>query len=268
MAIIYTYPTKAAPTADDLVLISDATDSNKTKNAKISSIQSLVSGVDSVNGLAGAVLLDSTTGVSGNNLTRTTTSGTNTISYSLSNALNTITDVEEGDFTPTLEYYDKSSTTWVEWTKNPDGTTNADRTYDTGDNFSGKYTKVNKGVILRFRCYVINAGSPFDVGGLRVSMPFSFFSGNSLSVSFSQSLSMAAINVTSISRTWVSGNHCYLMQENVSAGNDTSVFPVAAATTTPTPVPQVYFSSFSTSLTYRLRTGTNLFNAGGACRIN
>ena len=259
MAIIYTYPTKAFPTSEDLVLISDAADSNKTKNAKISSIQSLVSGVNSVNGLAGAVLLDSTTGVSNNNLTRTTTPGTNTISYQLADHLNDITVVEEGDFNPTLEYMDKSSGNWFEWTVNPNGTPNADRTY--GD-FSGKYTRVNNGVILRFRCYAINAGSAFDVGGLRISMPFSFFSGNALSVSFTQSLANAANNNTSISRTWVSGNRCYLLQENVSAGNDTAVFPAAAATTTPTPVPQVYFSTFSTSLTYRLGNGTTFLNAG------
>jgi hypothetical protein len=260
MAIIYTYPTKAFPTSEDLVLISDAADSNKTKNAKISSIQSLVSGVNSVNGLADAVLLDSTTGVSNNNLTRTTTPGTNTISYQLADHLNDITVVEEGDFNPTLEYMDKSSGDWFEWTVNPDGTPNADRTYDTGSNFSGKYTRVNNGVILRFRCYAINAGSAFDVGGLRIAMPFSFFSGNALSVSFTQSLANAANNNTSISRTWVSGNRCYLLQENVDAGTDTTVFPAG--------VPQVYFSTFSTSLTYRLGSGTTFLNAGGACRIN
>ncbi len=258
MAIIYTYPTKSAPTADDLVLISDAADGNKTKNAKISSIQSLVSGVNSVNGLAGAVLLDSTTAVSNNNLTRTTNAGTNTISYQLADHLNDITAFEEGDFNPTLEYLDKSSGNFFEWTKNPDGTTNADRTYA---DFSGKFTKINKGVILRFRCELVNASSAFDVGGLRIAMPFSFFSGNSLSVSFTQPVSNAALNNTSISRTWVSGNKCYLLQENVKAGTDTAVFgnPV---------VPQVYFSTFATSLTYRIGPGTTYLNAGGACRIN
>ena len=30
MAIIYTHPTKASPAADDLILISDSADSNKT----------------------------------------------------------------------------------------------------------------------------------------------------------------------------------------------------------------------------------------------
>ena len=79
MAIIYTYPTKNTPKSNDLVLISDTDDNNKTKNATISSIQSLVSGVNSINGLAGAVLFDS-----GINLRVTETLSSNTIKYSLS----------------------------------------------------------------------------------------------------------------------------------------------------------------------------------------
>tara|TARA_Y100001938_G_scaffold3842_1_gene4790 strand:- start:405 stop:680 length:276 start_codon:yes stop_codon:yes gene_type:complete len=35
MAIIYTYPTKGAPTSDDLILISDASDNNATKSATL-----------------------------------------------------------------------------------------------------------------------------------------------------------------------------------------------------------------------------------------
>tara|TARA_R100001510_G_C7642920_1_gene200475 strand:+ start:320 stop:1867 length:1548 start_codon:yes stop_codon:yes gene_type:complete len=38
MAIIYTYPTKATPNDNDLILISDSEDSNKTKQVKISSL--------------------------------------------------------------------------------------------------------------------------------------------------------------------------------------------------------------------------------------
>ena len=33
MPIIYTYPTKGAPTSADLILISDASDNNATKSA-------------------------------------------------------------------------------------------------------------------------------------------------------------------------------------------------------------------------------------------
>ena len=35
MPIIYTYPTKASPTSDDLILISDAADDKKTKSATL-----------------------------------------------------------------------------------------------------------------------------------------------------------------------------------------------------------------------------------------
>ena len=38
MAIIYTYPTKATPNANDLILISDSQDSNKTKQVTIASL--------------------------------------------------------------------------------------------------------------------------------------------------------------------------------------------------------------------------------------
>lgn len=38
MAIIYTYPTKAIPANDDLILISDSADSNKTKQITVSSL--------------------------------------------------------------------------------------------------------------------------------------------------------------------------------------------------------------------------------------
>tara|TARA_B100000900_G_scaffold331835_1_gene292613 strand:- start:886 stop:1665 length:780 start_codon:yes stop_codon:yes gene_type:complete len=255
MAIIYTYPTKAAPTADDLVLISDAADSNKTKNAKISSIQSLVSGVNSVNGLAGAVLLDSTTGVSGNNLTITTTPGTNTISYKLNDNLNDITDYEEGIFTPTLEYYDKSSTTWIEWTKNPDGTVNSNRVYNQQ---IGNYVKTNKNVSLSLRCYVQNNDtSAFDCGGVRLSLPFNLNSASSLAVGFTQSSGNASTNSTSMSRAWTGQSYVYMLREEAIAGTDTDVFGNP-------PVPQIYFQSFSTSLTYRLRIGQTTFNMSGS----
>ena len=38
MAIIYTYPTKATPNTNDLILISDSQDSNKTKQVAIGSL--------------------------------------------------------------------------------------------------------------------------------------------------------------------------------------------------------------------------------------
>lgn len=48
MAIIYTYPVKATPVDNDLILISDSADSNKTKQVTVASIKGLTSGVTSV----------------------------------------------------------------------------------------------------------------------------------------------------------------------------------------------------------------------------
>ena len=45
MAIIYTYPVKASPAADDLILISDSADSNKTKQIKVSDLPSSGAGI-------------------------------------------------------------------------------------------------------------------------------------------------------------------------------------------------------------------------------
>jgi hypothetical protein len=45
MAIIYTYPVKVTPAANDLILISDSADSNKTKQIKISSLPSSGAGI-------------------------------------------------------------------------------------------------------------------------------------------------------------------------------------------------------------------------------
>jgi len=73
MAIIYTYPTKASPAADDLILISDSADSNKTKQIKVSSLPGGSSaGVSSLNTLTGAVTITGGTNVTlttvGNNI--------------------------------------------------------------------------------------------------------------------------------------------------------------------------------------------------------
>ena len=56
MAIIYTYPTKAVPNANDLILISDSEDSNKTKQVKISTLPGgSGSGVSSVTSANAAI---------------------------------------------------------------------------------------------------------------------------------------------------------------------------------------------------------------------
>ena len=63
MSIIYTYPTKATPANDDLILISDSADSNKTKQVKVSSLPGgSGSGVSSVTSANAAITVtDSTT---------------------------------------------------------------------------------------------------------------------------------------------------------------------------------------------------------------
>ena len=73
MAIIYTYPVKAIPANDDLILISDSADSNKTKQVKVSSlpggsssgVTQIIAGnnvtIDPVNGL-GAVTVNASGG--------------------------------------------------------------------------------------------------------------------------------------------------------------------------------------------------------------
>ena len=63
MAIIYTYPTKAIPNANDLILISDSQDSNKTKQVTVASLPGgSGSGVSSVTSANAAITVaDSTT---------------------------------------------------------------------------------------------------------------------------------------------------------------------------------------------------------------
>ena len=50
MAIIYTYPTKATPALEDLILISEMSAKKLTKNATIASLKETINVVDSFNG--------------------------------------------------------------------------------------------------------------------------------------------------------------------------------------------------------------------------
>jgi hypothetical protein len=209
MAIIYTYPTKAAPTADDLVLISDAADSNKTKNAKISSIQSLVSGVNSVNGLAGAVLFNA----GSSNLVQSKNTGTNTISYDLASSptiagtltaagLNipqaghdspdtTITHFEQGLWTPNLQYYDGSLYYDVVGGSAPVAGASYIETP------IGYYTRLNGFVTLHMKLRLTNSGSVFDCKGLRLTnIPFTadIYGGGGNMMIFSYSSSNGSSN--------------------------------------------------------------------------
>ena len=95
MAIICTYPTKAAAAAD-LVLISDSADENKTKNASIASIRDAINVVDvisagpgiSVSNPTGNVTIGNTgvlSLIAGSNISLSGSTGNITISTSASN---------------------------------------------------------------------------------------------------------------------------------------------------------------------------------------
>jgi len=228
MAIIYTYPTKAFPTSEDLVLISDAADGNKTKNAKISSIQSLVSGVNSVNGLAGAVLLDAAS----SNLVRTTTPSTNTISYDLASSPtvtgtmtaesgiklkpggSTMSEYEEGSYYPWVQYciYNQSTQEldWFDW----GGSENTDwynQTYES----SGNYVKSGKILHFSFRSYPRNQSSQrFMCNGIRIKLPFNCKTG-SLAKGFTAGLSHYLNNTQGIDGGWVSGGYLYMLVSQI-----------------------------------------------------
>jgi hypothetical protein len=73
MSIIYSYPIKGAPANNDLILISDSSDSNQTKQIRVSTLPGGSSaGVSFINALNGAVTLTGGTGVTlntvGNNI--------------------------------------------------------------------------------------------------------------------------------------------------------------------------------------------------------
>lgn len=80
MAIIYTYPTKSTPTLGDLILISDTSAKNLTKNATISSLKDAIDVVDSLNSLTGAINI-----TGGTNITVTPSGQNIEISTSASN---------------------------------------------------------------------------------------------------------------------------------------------------------------------------------------
>ena len=82
MAIIYTYPVKTTPANDDLILISDSADGNKTKQIKVSSMPGTQgSGITSLNNATGA---DQTLAVgAGTPLLISTNTNTNTHTFTM-----------------------------------------------------------------------------------------------------------------------------------------------------------------------------------------
>jgi hypothetical protein len=78
MAIIYTYPTKATPANDDLVLISDSADGNKTKQVKMSNMPGASgAGITQLNGQT----LATQSFANDVNVTITSAAGTHTLGW-------------------------------------------------------------------------------------------------------------------------------------------------------------------------------------------
>ena len=78
MAIIYTYPTKATPASDDLVLISDSADGNKTKQVKMSNMPGASGvGITQLNGQT----LATQSFANDANVTITSAAGTHTLGW-------------------------------------------------------------------------------------------------------------------------------------------------------------------------------------------
>ncbi len=89
MAIIYTYPTKATIANDDLVLISDSTDGNKTKQVKASTFPGFTgTGMESL-GVSGSAQSGANQTLASNNSFITISSATNTHTWDINGALPT-----------------------------------------------------------------------------------------------------------------------------------------------------------------------------------
>ena len=132
MAIIYTYPTKATPANDDLVLISDSADGNKTKQVKASTLPGFTgTGMQSL-GVSGFLQSGAIQTLASNNSFITISSAANTHTWDINGALPTtnggtgLTAVGTRDQilkvsnTGTLEYVDPTITQVV---KNVTGST-------------------------------------------------------------------------------------------------------------------------------------------------
>ena len=275
MAIIYTYPKKNNPTSTDLVLISDSSDGNKTKNATISSLQSSLAGVSSVNTLTGAVLLNTAS----SNLVRTTTAGTNTISYDLASSptiagtltaaglkptggsnATTITHFETGTWTPNLQYLSLGAYA--------DITTVSGITHTTQ---SGFYTRINNMVTLNMKLIVSNSsGSVLDCNGFNVTgLPFTpnttYPGGGSLAIfTYSNAagssnmipfiaaggINLQYLSVRNPDPTYFGGTDTFA---NTSAANKT--LPLATPTSTGQGS-QTYLNTNTANSKSRLATGT------------
>jgi len=148
MAIIYTYPTKATPANDDLILISDSADSNKTKQVTVASIKGLTSGVTSI--VAGNNVTISSTGASGTGDVTVNASGGGTFSVQDSGGT-AITGIDTLNFNSNLSliHAPGSSTITINASSGSsvDTFTNAFGTYITGTANSTATGAVDMGTV-------------------------------------------------------------------------------------------------------------------------
>ena len=148
MAIIYTYPTKATPVDNDLILISDSADSNKTKQVTVASIKGLTSGVTSI--IAGNNVTISSTGASGTGDVTVNATGGGTFSVQDSGGT-AITGIDTLDFNTNLSVSHSSGSSTVTINASSSGGvdtfTNAFGTYITGTANSTATGAVDMGTI-------------------------------------------------------------------------------------------------------------------------
>jgi hypothetical protein len=148
MAIIYTYPTKATPANDDLILISDSADSNKTKQVTVASIKGQTAGVTSI--VAGNNVTISSTGASGTGDVTVNASGGGTFSVQDSGGT-AITGIDTLNFNSNLSliHAPGSSTITINASSGSsvDTFTNAFGTYITGTANSTATGAVDMGTV-------------------------------------------------------------------------------------------------------------------------
>ena len=89
MAIIYTYPVKTTPANDDLILISDSADGNKTKQIKVSSMPGANGSGITTLGVSGSGQTGATQTLASGNAFLTIASAANTHTFNINGALPT-----------------------------------------------------------------------------------------------------------------------------------------------------------------------------------
>ena len=89
MAIIYTYPVKTTPANDDLILISDSADGNKTKQIKVSSMPGANGSGITTLGVSGSGQTGATQTLASGNAFLTIASSANTHTFNINGALAT-----------------------------------------------------------------------------------------------------------------------------------------------------------------------------------